>query len=63
MTSQAALSQRRIAIGAERFVSRATATNEPWADRNVRSWQSVMAMALAARSRILRVYLDRRASR
>ena len=56
MSSKAALSQRRTAIGAERQMRRA-------APYNARVWQAVMAKALAARAGILRAYLDKRATR
>lgn len=62
-TSRDALHLRRRARGFEMQVERASRTNEPWTDKNVRMWQGYMSRDWKSRSAILLDYLSRRALR
>jgi hypothetical protein len=61
--AETALRYRRQAIGAERAADREAAKDNPWTDRNVRAWQSVMTRAWALRRAVIVGYMHRRALR
>jgi hypothetical protein len=61
--SQRALYHRRLANTFESIANRAGREDKPWTDANVRMWQSFMVKHLAARSEVIRAYLDARRNR
>ena len=61
--AEASLRHKRVAKWAERSADKALASTEPWWLGNVRVYQNMMVTALKQRNRVIREYLELRASR